>query len=80
MKSHVPALIYSALSDVHIDKDMIDVHTSRTELDTRANMVTLGKYARVISLSGETVQVNPFISKSTLFPEVPTIDVVIAYA
>ena len=58
---------------------MLDTQESRTELDTHANMVVIGRNSQAISWPGQTVQVNPFTPDYKALPEVPSVDAVIAY-
>jgi hypothetical protein len=50
------------VSDVDVaDDNTIDVEeTSRTELDSHANMPVVGRHTYIISHTGRVAEVNPF--------------------
>ena len=52
---------------------------SRTEFDSHANMVVLGKHAYVFERTGRTCNVSPFTSELGVAPNVPVVDGAIAY-
>ena len=52
---------------------------SRTELDSHANMVVIGKQAFVFSHSGQYSNVREFTDEVKGIPKVPIVDAVIAY-
>ena len=54
-------------------------NSSRTELDSHANMPVLGRNARVIDMTGETVDVKPFSSACNTLQDVPIVDAVVKY-
>ena len=51
----------------------------RTELDSHANMVVIGKQVFVFSHSGQYANVRAFTDEVKSIPKVPMVDAVIAY-
>ena len=52
---------------------------SRTELDSHANMVVVGKNCYVIGLTGETMDVYPFTPEYESLKKVPLVDAALMY-
>lgn len=52
---------------------------SRTELDSHANMVVVGKNCRVLRSTGRTVDVNPFTPDYDAMRQVPVVDAALFY-
>ena len=52
---------------------------SRTELDSHANMVVLGRHSLVVANTGKTAQVSPFTPDYKSMENVPIVDGAIAY-
>ena len=61
------------------NEDMDDGMESRTELDSHANMVVVGKNAAIIGDSGETADVSPFAPDFDLMQKVRIVDAAIMY-
>ncbi len=57
----------------------VESTSSRTELDSHANMVVVGNNCLVIEWSGRTANVNPFTSDYEALPEVPIVDAAVMY-
>jgi hypothetical protein len=75
-------LIRSALIAAASDEGgdtLMDEDGSRTELDSHANMVVVGKHCLVIEWSGRTAIVNPFTPNYEALTEVPIVDAAIRY-
>ena len=56
-------LYHQIVASMEVDKEMDRQHIwkeSRTELDSHANMLVVGKGALVVKQSGKTVEVSPF--------------------
>jgi hypothetical protein len=53
--------------------------SSRTELDTHANMIVAGKHCYVIAWTGRNATVNPFTPDYDALKEVPIVDAAIMY-
>ena len=60
------------------DHNVVD-SMSRTELDSHANMVVLGKHAMVIADTGKTAQVTPFTPDYKSMENVPIVDGALAH-
>ena len=60
------------------DHKIVDSN-SRTDLDSHANMVVLGRHARVIAYTGKTAQVSPFTPEYKSLEDVPIVDGAITY-
>ncbi len=52
---------------------------SRSELDSHANMVVVGRNAYIINVSGRTADVSPFSPDYNALQKVPIVDAAIAY-
>ena len=52
---------------------------SRTELDSRANMVVVGKNCYIIDLAGETIDVCSFTPEYKSLKKVPLVDALLMY-
>jgi hypothetical protein len=81
---HTSQIISTALIAAASDDDVIDMDdestSSRTELDSHANMVVVGNTCLVvIEWSGQTAIVNPFTPNYKALPEVPIVDAVVMY-
>ena len=61
------------------EQDVTFEMDSRTELDSHANMVVIGKHAYIIATSDKTVEVNPFTPDYESLKNVPIVDAAIAY-
>ena len=72
-----PFLIATANSED--DGVTMDVEGSRTELDSHANMVVVGRHCLVIEWSGRTAIVSPFTPDYDAMMEVPIMDAAILY-
>ena len=72
----------SAIISNAINNPIVDLDTTsglhRTELDSHANMVVLGRHARVVSHSNTTVRVNAFTPEHAPIWK-PVVDAVVAY-
>ena len=51
----------------------------RTDLDSHANMVVIGKHAEILNVSGRTADVSPFSPEYESMKRVPIVDAIIAY-
>jgi hypothetical protein len=69
-------MIASACDDGQ-DEEMEE--SSRTELDSHANMVVVGKHCLVVEWTGRTAIVNPFTPDYEALTEVPIVDAAIMY-
>ena len=85
IKINVPEYIYSLLSTVMvsavdvIEEDGIEVvESSRTELDSHANMPVVGKNAYIISDTGRVADVNPFTPDYDSM-RIPIVDAAVRY-
>ncbi len=75
----ISTALIAATSDVNgIDMD-VESTSSRTELDSHANMVVVGNNCLVIEWSGRTANVNPFTPDYEALPEVPIVDAAVMY-
>ena len=52
---------------------------SRTELDSHANMIVIGKHSLVIARSGKTIDVGAFADEVGGLSCVPIVDAMVAY-
>jgi hypothetical protein len=72
---HTLQIISTALIAAASDDDVINMDgestSSRTELDSHANMVVAGSNFLLIEWSGQTAIVNPFTPDYKALPEVP---------
>jgi hypothetical protein len=86
VKINVPTHIYSLLAtkamvsnvDAVDDDDMMVEESSRTELDSHANMPVVGRHAYVISDTGRIADVNPFTPDYKSM-QVPIVDAAVQY-
>ena len=65
-------------SDMSLDDDS-SISESRSELDSHANMIVVGKYALVINDTGKTAQVSPFTPDYNAMSGVRIVDAAIQY-
>jgi hypothetical protein len=70
------AIIASACDDGQ-DEEMEE--SPRTELDSHANMVVVGKHCLIVEWTGRTAIVNPFTPDYEALTEVPIVDAAIMY-
>jgi hypothetical protein len=80
--AHIARIINSALvavASAEADEASMEVDCSRTELDSHANMVVVGKQCLVIEWSGRTASVNPFTPDYDAMTEVPIVDAAVLY-
>jgi hypothetical protein len=76
----IPALIASLdVDEDENEEDEVDEKTTRTELDSHANMVVAGKGALVLNDTGKSAQVSAFSPDVDPMKEVPIVDVAILY-
>ncbi len=79
LNQHTSQIISTALIAANgIDMD-VESTSSRTELDSHANMVVVGNNCLVIEWSGRTANVNPFTPDYEALPEVPIVDAAVMY-
>ena len=52
---------------------------SRSELDSHANMVVVGKHAFILQTSTRMAEVNPFSTECGTLEKVPIVDAIVAY-
>ena len=76
--SHVAAAIAIA-SISQVSADTVMESNGRTELDSHANMVAVGRHAYILNSSGRTAQIIPFTPEYELLKEVPIIDAAVVY-
>ena len=79
---HLSVTIAGAMvASANDGEDMVvdDMVTSRTELDSHANMVVVGRHALVVSDTGRTAEVNPFTPDYEALQQVPIVDAAICY-
>ena len=70
-----------AVSDVDVGEDCMEIEhdeSSRTELDSHANMPVVGRHAYIISNSGKTADVKPF-SPDYRTMTIPIVDAAVQY-
>jgi hypothetical protein len=80
--NHVSVLVATAMIAAANDDDdsmSIDDEKSRTELDSHANMVVVGRHALIISNTGRTAEVSPFTPDYEALQKVPIVDAAIQY-
>ena len=65
----------------NIECDTDDVHSKelRTELDSHANIVVVGRNTTIINDTGRTVEVSPFTPDYSSLQNVPVVDAAIGY-
>ena len=73
LRAHVEI---STISSDDAKKENIE---SRTELDSHANMVVVGKHTHVLKYTVRTAQVSPFNSAYNAIENVPIVDAAIAH-
>jgi hypothetical protein len=85
IKIRIPANIYSLLATAMVsDIDAVDApskeaeESSRTELDSHANMLVIDQHAYVISDTGRIADVNPFTPDYNSM-QVPIVDAALQY-
>ena len=66
-----------APSTEHEDGNNI-IEKSRTDLDSHANVVVLGKHSYIVNYTGKTAKVHPFSPEHEAL-KVPIVDAVIQY-
>ena len=79
---HVSLLVATAMIAAANDDDVnmgIDDEKSRTELDSHANMVVVGRHASIVSDTGRTAEVSPFTPDYEALQKVPIVDAAILY-
>ena len=73
----------SQLSSIDLGNDEagddVEHEQSRSELDTHANMVVVGKHSLILNQSGRTAEVAPFSPDCGSLESVPIVDAVVAY-
>jgi hypothetical protein len=57
----------------------LDDSSSRTELDSHANMVVVGKHCSIVEWTGRTAIVNPFTPDYDALTQVPIVDAALVY-
>lgn len=70
-------LIAPSISDVHVPDDASN-GTTRTELDSHANMPFVGCHAYIISETGKVADVNPFTPDYKPM-QIPIVDAAVQY-
>jgi hypothetical protein len=75
---HLAVLVSTAMISAAIDNEDDD-GCSRTDLDSHANMVVVGRHALIVSTSGKTAEVSPFTPDYEALQKVPIVDAAIAY-
>ena len=55
------------------------VQSSRTELDSHANMVVVGRHCTLFDSTGQTYTINAFSESSGKLHNIPIVDAVVAY-
>lgn len=73
---HILHSVTAALQTIDIaSATELSTADPRTELDSHANMIVLGKHAFVFEHTGRTCNVRPFTSELGVAPNVPIADV-----
>ena len=62
-----------------IEREKGGVSSSKTELDSHANMIILGRHCFIISRSGKVIDVSTFAEAAGGLSQVPIVDAAIAY-
>ena len=78
LNAHVAAAIVRD-STSQVSDDAVMEPNVRTELNSHANMVVVGRRAYILNSAGITTQVSPFTPEYDSFKEVPIIDAAVAY-
>jgi hypothetical protein len=78
---HVCFLVSTAMiAEANDDEDMsTDNERSRTDLDSNANMVVVGRHVLIISNTDRTAEVSPFTPDYDALQKVPIVDAAILY-
>ena len=76
--------IKAAISDVGVANDDVfdnkeDDTPSRTELDSHANMIVVGRHALIVNDSGQTADAQPFSPDYSALEAIKIVDAVILY-
>ena len=81
--NHTVKFIHAAINAVHaIISTTSAIQSSadpRTELDSHANMVVLGKHSYIFESTGRTSDVKPFTDELGIATDIPIVDGAIAY-
>ena len=78
--AHVCATICAAIDKANESMDVeTDGDESRTELDSHANMVVLGKHSFIIQWTGKHANVSPFTPDYEALRKVPIVDAALLY-
>ena len=59
--------------------DAVMEPNEKTELNSHANMIVVGRHAYILNYSGRTAQVSPFTPEYESLKEVPIVDAAVAY-
>ena len=63
----------------NVECDAHDAHIFRTELDSHANMVVVGRNTAIINDTGRTAEVSPFTPDCSSLQNVPVVNAAIGY-
>ena len=81
--NHTVKFIHAAINAVHAIISTTSATQSsadpRTELDSHANMVVLGKHSYIFESTGRTCDVKPFTDELGIATDIPIVDGAIAY-
>lgn len=85
VNNHLASLIYSSLLEVNQEDDEMDEeqekheNNSRTELDSHANMLVVGRNVVILSDTGRTTQVSTFTLEYKSLQGIKIVDVALQY-
>ena len=81
LNSHLQRHLQRAIQvcSVHSRDDMVDGRVGRSDFDSHANMIVIGKDCYIISRSGRFAEVNAFSQEVGRMESVPIIDAAVAY-
>ena len=77
---HTVKAVIAAVNATQIASGIADVAVNpRSELDSHANMVVIGKHSFVFESTGKTCNVKPFCDELGMAKDIPIVDAAIAY-
>ena len=79
LDEHTTAKIFATNATNEEDEHLEEEEDSRTELDSHANMVVVGRNAVVIQESGDTVDVRPFSPDYQALKKMQVVDAAVKY-
>ena len=72
-------MIAATNDDMNQEMELGQPHKSRTDLDSHANMVVVGKHCKILDRTGEKVDVSPFTPDYTPLEQVEVVDAALEY-